>query len=60
MQASARLSGSLWTRGPKRAFDVALSLLALIAALPVLAIAVLAVKLGSPGPLLFRQDRSGR
>ena len=44
----------------KRFFDVAVSLVALvIAALPMLVVALL-VKLDSPGPVLFRQERFGR
>lgn len=44
----------------KRAFDIAVALAAILAALPVLiAIAVL-IKLDSPGPVLFRQERLGK
>lgn len=44
----------------KRFFDIAVSLVALvIAALPMLVVALL-VKLDSPGPVLFRQERIGR
>ncbi|ACG72635.1 exopolysaccharide biosynthesis polyprenyl glycosylphosphotransferase [Anaeromyxobacter sp. K] len=43
----------------KRAFDVLASALALIVLSPVLAAAALAVRLGSPGPVLFRQRRVG-
>ena len=44
----------------KRAFDVVASLIGLVALSPVLLAAALAVKLGSPGPVLFRQRRVGR
>lgn len=44
----------------KRGFDVAVSLLALTLALPVLAALALWVRLDSPGPALFRQTRVGR
>ena len=44
----------------KRTLDVVLSAVALVAALPVLAIAALAVRLSSPGPVLFRATRVGR
>lgn len=44
----------------KRAFDIAVSLSALIALSPVLAVTALAVRLDSPGPVLFRQERVGR
>lgn len=44
----------------KRALDVVCALLLLIAAAPVMALIALAVKLESPGPVLFRQERVGR
>jgi len=47
-------------RAGKRAFDAASAALGLILLSPVLAAAALAVKLGSRGPVLFRQHREGR
>ncbi len=44
----------------KRAMDVALSLLAMPLALPLLVICVLAIRLDSPGPVLFVQERIGK
>ena len=44
----------------KRGADVVLSLLALICLSPVYLIVALAMKLTSPGPVLFRQKRVGR
>lgn len=44
----------------KRVMDVALCLLALPVALPLMAICALAVLLDSPGPVLFVQDRIGK
>lgn len=44
----------------KRGADVILSLLALICLSPVYLLVALAVKLTSPGPVLFRQKRVGR
>lgn len=44
----------------KRVFDVAASLLGLIVLAPVLVLSALAVRLSSPGPILFRQTRVGR
>ena len=44
----------------KRATDVVLASSAIIAMAPVLAALALAVKLNSPGPVLFRQPRIGR
>jgi len=43
----------------KRAQDVILALLALIPAVPLMALTALAVKLDSPGPVVFRQRRHG-
>ena len=43
----------------KRAEDVLLSLLILLLASPVMLLIALAVKLGSPGPVLYRQRRHG-
>ena len=44
----------------KRAFDVAASGLGLVLLSPLLAAVAIAVKLGSPGPVFFRQERVGR
>jgi exopolysaccharide biosynthesis polyprenyl glycosylphosphotransferase len=43
----------------KRAFDVVLSTLGLVLLSPVLMLVALAVRLDSPGPVLFRQRRMG-
>lgn len=43
----------------KRAFDVAVALLALLVLLPLLLIVALAVKLDGPGPVFFRARRVG-
>lgn len=43
----------------KRMFDIAFSALGLLAFAPVFLAAALAVKLGSPGPVFFRQKRMG-
>ena len=48
-----------WDSVTKRAFDIVLSLLGLVALAPVFAITALAVKLDSRGPVLFRQKRYG-
>lgn len=42
-----------------RAFDIALAVLALLALAPVLLIAAIAIKLGSAGPVVYRQRRVG-
>ena len=44
----------------KRAGDVVLAIVGLLLASPLLALAALAIKLDSPGPVLFRQVRLGR
>ncbi|MEA2145714.1 MAG: hypothetical protein QOG59_1301 [Solirubrobacteraceae bacterium] len=49
-----------WQFALKHASDRAVALLALIALGPLLAAIALAVKLTSPGPILFRQRRVGR
>jgi lipopolysaccharide/colanic/teichoic acid biosynthesis glycosyltransferase len=44
----------------KRAFDLAASLLALVVLAPVLAAVTALIKISSPGPVFFRQERTGR
>jgi len=48
-----------WDQVTKQLFDRIVGALILIAAAPVLAAVALAVKLDSPGPILFRQKRFG-
>lgn len=54
---------SLNTRGSlrrlKRALDVLISLVLLIPATPVMLLTALIVRLESPGPVIYRQDRVG-
>jgi exopolysaccharide biosynthesis polyprenyl glycosylphosphotransferase len=49
-----------WRAMAKRGFDVVLSGVGLLLAFPVLVAAGIAIKLSSPGPVLFRQERVGR
>jgi lipopolysaccharide/colanic/teichoic acid biosynthesis glycosyltransferase len=49
-----------WDRFLKRSFDVVVSLVSLLLLSPLLAAVVLAVRITSPGPALFRQTRLGR
>lgn len=49
-----------WRAVAKRTFDLVLSTVALVFAAPVLLIAAIAIKVTSPGPVLFRQVRVGR
>jgi exopolysaccharide biosynthesis polyprenyl glycosylphosphotransferase len=44
----------------KRGCDLAISVIMLILSLPVMALAVLAIRLDSPGPVFYRQRRIGR
>ncbi|MDP1028786.1 exopolysaccharide biosynthesis polyprenyl glycosylphosphotransferase [Sphingomonas sp. KR1UV-12] len=53
-------SMTLSARMAKRAFDITVSLVALALLAPVLAMAALAIRVDSPGPVLFRQERIGR
>ena len=48
-----------WQTVRKRTLDILLSLFAFILLLPLLALVAMAVKLDSPGPVLFRQPRRG-
>ena len=44
----------------RRALNFSVALIGLVVALPLLPFIVLAVKLDSPGPVLYRQKRVGR
>ena len=46
-------------RGLPRAFDVAIAALGLLLASPLLLLAAIAIKLDSPGPVIYRQRRGG-
>jgi Undecaprenyl-phosphate glucose phosphotransferase len=48
-----------WNRVLKRIFDLLVGTAALAAALPVMAAVAVAVRLDSPGPILYRQERMG-
>ena len=48
-----------WNAVAKRVFDVVFSVAVLVALLPVLAVLAAAVRLTSPGPVLYHQDRMG-
>ncbi len=49
-----------WERMIKRAMDLTIASLALIIFLPLMLIIAIAIKLDSPGPILFRQVRVGK
>ncbi|MBX5483857.1 MAG: undecaprenyl-phosphate glucose phosphotransferase [Myxococcaceae bacterium] len=48
-----------WNVVFKRAFDVLFALIALVITAPVMIVTAIAVKLTSPGPILYRQERMG-
>ncbi|NOT00234.1 MAG: sugar transferase [Phycisphaerales bacterium] len=50
----------MWARGPKRLFDVLVGLLLLISTFPFVVVAIGVIGLTSPGPVFFRQTRTGR
>lgn len=49
-----------WAQGTKRLMDLTLASFALLVASPMLAMIALAIKMDSPGPVFFRQERTGR
>jgi len=49
-----------WERYAKRSMDLVVSSVALLFALPILAVAAVAIKLHDRGPVFFRQERIGR
>ncbi len=51
---------SLYKSTMKRVFDVVIASVALVLSLPFVLIATLAIKLESPGPVVFRQERVGQ
>jgi Undecaprenyl-phosphate glucose phosphotransferase len=48
-----------WSRVGKRAFDIVFSLAVLIGLSPLLALLAVGIKLTSPGPVLYHQERMG-
>jgi exopolysaccharide biosynthesis polyprenyl glycosylphosphotransferase len=50
----------LYIKKVKRLFDIVASLIAIVLSYPLLLAGILAVKLSSPGPVFYRQARSGR
>lgn len=49
-----------WRNAAKRSFDLAVAVGLLMVTAPLIAVSLLAIKLGSPGPAFFRQVRVGR
>lgn len=52
-------AASLWSRATKRTFDIAVASLLLILAAPLMVIVAIAIKLDSPGPVIYRCPRVG-
>lgn len=50
----------LYIKKVKRLFDIVCSLLGLIFGAPLVALAAVAIRLSSPGPIFYRQTRAGR
>jgi len=64
LKASWLVYGTGFVQGPlrriaKRSFDIVSSAVLLVLAAPVMLLAAIAVKLDSPGPVLYRQERVG-
>jgi exopolysaccharide biosynthesis polyprenyl glycosylphosphotransferase len=49
-----------WRSLAKRCFDMAMAAFLLVVSAPLLFIAAIAIKLDSPGPIIFKQERVGR
>ena len=54
-----RLALTSVERAVKRALDLIASIMAIVFSLPLFLIVAVAIKLDSPGPVIFRQRRSG-
>jgi exopolysaccharide biosynthesis polyprenyl glycosylphosphotransferase len=52
-------SNELWPRTIKRIFDISVAVIALLSLSPLLILAAVAIKLTSPGPVFFLQERVG-
>ena len=60
LHAAGAMNESLLEAGLRRLLDVAVSLLLLLLTLPLLLLTAFAIKLDSPGPVFYRQERIGR
>jgi sugar transferase (PEP-CTERM system associated) len=49
----------LWRTGVKRVFDLFCATILLVLSLPVMLVTAVLIKLESPGPVLYRQERTG-
>ncbi len=57
---SSGFAGGPWIELPKRTLDVALSATGLLLGAPAIALAAIAIKLDSPGPVFYGQERLGQ
>jgi sugar transferase EpsL len=57
--AKSKAGGHMYKNVIKRYLDIVLAAIALVFALPVMAVTAIAVKLDSPGPAIFTQKRLG-
>lgn len=60
MPEPTRFCRTPWARFGKRPFDIVASVVLIILCSPILGVAAAAIKLTSPGPLLFKHQRAGR
>lgn len=58
-QTSSQPPSGFYTRRGKRALDILLTILALVVLSPFLLLFAVLIRLDSPGPILFRQERLG-
>lgn len=58
MRLKTRLEG--WGRIYKRIFDIIVSLLLIILLLPVFLIIIIAIKIDSRGPIIYKNERVGK
>lgn len=54
-----RVAGSVWYRSVKRVFDICASAAALVVLAIPMAVVAIKIKLGSPGPAIYAQERVG-
>jgi lipopolysaccharide/colanic/teichoic acid biosynthesis glycosyltransferase len=60
-RATARdVSSSLWKERIRDVFDIGVAALALVVLSPLMILVAVLIKIDSPGPVLFRQERIGR
>ncbi|MDB5377701.1 MAG: Exopolysaccharide biosynthesis polyprenyl glycosylphosphotransferase [Rubritepida sp.] len=53
------MKANVWSTGLRRSFDILFALALLLLTLPLLLLTALAIRLDSPGPVFYRQERVG-